>query len=150
MKNLLAAVDFSDVSNHVVAKTAELAQQLSARIVLLHIIEPVAARLTVRDSASSVFAAAWPLQTSKRLKARLNSLADPLKAAGLEVEPVAHVGLVVDDILEQAVQRHAEFIILGSHGHFAAQHAFRGNIFAGVLSRQPPCPVIVVPAKADA
>jgi len=36
MKNLLVAVDFSDASNLVVQKAGDLAQQLSARIVLLH------------------------------------------------------------------------------------------------------------------
>jgi nucleotide-binding universal stress UspA family protein len=145
MKNLLAAVDFSDASNCVVEKAGELAQELSARIVLLHIVEPVATQLHLKDAADVVFAAAWPLQTPKRLKARLNSLALPLRAAGLDVESVAHVGLVVDDILKQSVKYHAELIIVGCHGHLAAQHFFSGNVLTGILRRQPPCPMIVVP-----
>ena len=42
-KNLLVAVDFSEASKLVVQKAGELAQQLSARIVLLHVVEPTAA-----------------------------------------------------------------------------------------------------------
>ena len=150
MKNLLAAVDFSDASNCVVEKASELGQELSARIVLLHTVEPVTTHLSLKDQRDGVFAAAWPLQTSKRRKARLNSLALPLRAAGLDVETVAHVGLVVDDILTQSVKYHADLIIVGCHGHLATQHLFSGNVLTGILRRQPPCPMLVVPAKADA
>ena len=40
MKTFLVAVDFSDAANLVVEKAGGLAQQLSARIVLLHVFEP--------------------------------------------------------------------------------------------------------------
>ena len=46
MKTLLVPVDLSDVSKTVLEKTAELAQQLlSARVVVLHVAEPVATLL---------------------------------------------------------------------------------------------------------
>jgi nucleotide-binding universal stress UspA family protein len=151
MKNLLAAVDFSDASNPVLERASELARELSARIVLLHVVEPVATYLSLENT--TYVAAAWPLRTPRRifeLEARLNSLANPLRAAGLEVESVALVGLVVDDILEQSAKHHADYIILGCHGHLAAHHPFRGNVFAGILRQRPVCPMIVVPVKADA
>ena len=42
-KNLLVAVDFGDASNLVVQKADALAQQFSARIVLLHVVDPTVA-----------------------------------------------------------------------------------------------------------
>ena len=38
------------------------------------------------------------------------------------MECVAVVGLLVDEILEQSVECDADYIILGSRGHVAAQH----------------------------
>jgi nucleotide-binding universal stress UspA family protein len=43
-KNLLVPVDLGDASSLIVQKAGELAQELPARIVLLHIVEPAAAR----------------------------------------------------------------------------------------------------------
>ena len=107
-KNLLVAVDFSEASNLVVDKARELAQELSARVVLLHVMEPKAVPVPKRDSKGAI-GAAWPLQTPKRLsgiKARLNSLAKPLKVLGIEVESIAVAGLLLDEILDQAGKYH--------------------------------------------
>ena len=116
MRNLLVPIDFGDASNLVIEKAGELARELPARIVLLHVDEP-RAYASLGDAATLV--AAWPLETPKRiskLKARLTSLANPLRASGIEVDSVAIVGLVVDDILTQAQRYRADYIILGSHG----------------------------------
>jgi nucleotide-binding universal stress UspA family protein len=150
-KNLLVAVDFSDASNLVVAKAGELAQQLAARVVLLYVVEPKAVRVPARDRKSTAVGAAWPMQTPKglsRLKARLNSLANPLKALGIEVESAAVAGLLVDELLDQAAKCHADYIILGSHGHPAARHLATGNLYTGMIARLA-CPLIIVPAKAS-
>ena len=148
MKNFLVPVDFSDASNLLVEKAGELAQELTARIVLLHVDEPKASYVGSEDAV----VAAWPLATPKRmarLEARLASLADALEDSGIEVESVALVGLVVDDILEQAEKCRADYIIMGSHQHLAAHHLFNGNVFTGILRRSR-CPTIVVPVKAVA
>jgi nucleotide-binding universal stress UspA family protein len=145
MSTVLVAVDFSDVTQLVVERAAELARALSARIVLLHVVEPEATHLPLRGE--DVSAVAWPLRISRGLKARLSALAVPLKADRLEVKPVAHIGLVVEGILEHAVGYHTELIILGCHGHLAAQHVLSGNVLIQIL-RHAPCPVVVIPIES--
>ena len=54
VKNLLVLVDFSDASIFIVKKAAELAQELSARIVLLHIVEPRVVPPPVRDTGRRI------------------------------------------------------------------------------------------------
>jgi hypothetical protein len=81
------------------------------------------------------------------MKARLDSLTLPLRTARLEVKPVAHVGLVVEGILEHSARHHTELIILGCHGHLAAQHVLSGNVLMQVV-KQAPCPIIIVPVKS--
>lgn len=151
MKTILVPLDFSDASNLIVSKAAELAQQVSAKIVLLHVVEPVATYIPV-GATMDVIAAPSPLDTSENIEAhekRLASLAQPLRATGLEVETHAFIGLAVDDILDQAAKHKADYILLGSHGHGALYHLFSGSVVTGVLKRSS-CPVIVVPAKTAA
>ena len=149
VKNLLVLVDFSDASIFIVKKAAELAQELSARIVLLHIVEPRVVPPPVRDTKSPVIvAAAWPLQTDKSrsvLKTRFNSLIVPLRSVGVPVKSVAVVGFLLDEILRQAANYHAAYIILGSRGHNSAHHLVTRNVFTG--KQQLTCPMIVFPVK---
>ena len=151
MKTLLVPVDLSDASKHVLEKAAELAPQVSARIILLHIVEPVATYVPVGATMDVIAAAPPPTETAESLSApdaRLKNLAGPLVAAGISVEPVTLIGLAVDDILEQAAKYNADYIMLGSHGHGALYHLFSGSVVTGILKRAK-CPVIVVPSKSE-
>jgi nucleotide-binding universal stress UspA family protein len=151
MKTLLVPVDLSDASQPVLEEAAELAPQLSARIVLLHIVEPVASYVPVGATMDVIAAAPPPTETAESLSApdsRLKNLAGPLVAAGISVEPVTLIGLAVDDILEQAAKYNADYIMLGSHGHGALYHLFSGSVVTGILKRAK-CPVIVVPSKSE-
>ncbi len=152
MKTLLVPVDLSDASKIVLAKASELAQQLSARVILLHIVEPVATYVPVGATMDVIAAAPPPVEaTAESLSApdsRLKALAAPLEAAGLNVEIITLIGLAIDDILEQAQKHHADYIILGSHGHGALYHLFSGSVVTGILKRAKR-PIIIVPSKSE-
>lgn len=149
MKTLLVPLDFSDATNHLLNEAAQVARQLSGKMILLHVVEPVATYVPV-GATMDVIAAVPPLpgpgEEMADQEKRLKSLAQPLRAEGLEVEEVVLVGLAVDDILEQAAGRKVDYIVLGSHGHGALYHLFSGSVVTGVLKRAT-CPVIVVPAQ---
>ena len=152
MTTLLVPVDLSDVSKPVLEKTAELAQQLlSARVVVLHVAEPVATYAPVEATEDLVIPSPPPVDTMEDFSAtnsRLKSLEEPLEAVGVKVETVIHPGLVIDDIFEQAAKYHADYIILGSHGHGALYHLFSKSVVANTLKRAN-CPIIVVPLGCE-
>jgi nucleotide-binding universal stress UspA family protein len=142
MKTLLAAVDFSDASRKVVAFVEDLARELSARVILLHVVEPVASYVPV-GAAMDVIETAPPPIMEEDLKAQQGHL--ERLAAGLKnAQTVATIGLAADEIVSQAAQHGADFIVLGSHGHGALYHLFAGSVVTGVLKRSR-IPVIVVP-----
>lgn len=147
MKTLLVPLDFSDTTDRVLKHAEDLARALSARLVLVHIVEPVATYVPV-GASMDVIAAAPPqpaeIQDLSADEARLRAVSQPLAAAGIPVECVAVVGLAVDDILDQAARAGADYIVLGSHGHGALYHLFSGSVVNGVLKRAT-CPVVVVP-----
>lgn len=150
MKTLLVPLDFSDASEKVVGVAGDLAKAMEGRVVLLHIVEPVATYMPVGASMDVIATAPPPLEPedTSAPQQRLDTLAGPLRKAGIETEAVATIGLAVDDILSQAESRQAHFIVLGSHGHGALYHLFSGSVVTGVLKRST-CPVIVVPIKKE-
>ncbi len=77
---------------------------------------------------------------------QLNRLAERLQQAGVAVETVQLNGVPVTEILAQAEQVKADYLVLGSHGHTAFYDLLVGSTTHGILLKAP-CPVVVVPAK---
>ena len=148
-KTLLVAIDFSKTSSHLASRAAELAQAVSAKIVLLHVVEPKVTPLPAGKTKRPPVGAAWPLRTPRsqaKLEARLNSLAEPLKSAGIEVTTTIVAGLFPDELLEQSAQCRADYILLGSQGTGTQHLVSRQDALAGILRRLK-CPLIIVPVK---
>jgi nucleotide-binding universal stress UspA family protein len=148
MKTLLTAIDFSPISLKVVDGAAELAAAMNARLVLLNVVEPVAAYVPI-GAAMDVITAPLPMEPADLnvVKERLDQLAAPLRSKGLIVETRAAVSLPVDEIIDQAAATQASMIILGSHGHGAVYQLFSGSVVTSVLHKSR-IPVTVIPVHA--
>ena len=149
MKTLLVSIDFSPISQKVVDKAGELAAGLDAKIILFNVMEPVAAYVPV-GAAMDVITAPIPLEPPdmEAVKARLEELSAPLRAAGVPVETLAVTGLPADEILTAAEESGAGMIVLGSHGHGAVYQLFAGSIVTAVLHKAR-VPVTVIPVHAS-
>jgi nucleotide-binding universal stress UspA family protein len=145
MKTLLTAVDLSPITPKVIEGAGALASSLGAKLILLHVTEPVAAYVPV-GAAMDVITAPVPMEPPDldALKSRLEELAAPVRAKGVTVETVASVSLPVDEILEQAEKTGADMLVLGSHGHGALYHLFSGSVVTAVLQKATR-PVTVIP-----
>jgi nucleotide-binding universal stress UspA family protein len=148
MKTLLTALDFSPISQKVVDGAAELAAAMNSRLVLLNVVEPVAAYVPV-GAAMDVITAPIPMEPAdlNLVKQRLEQFAAPLRAKGLNVETMAVVSLPVDEILNQAAATQATMIVLGSHGHGAVYQLFSGSVVTSLLHKSR-IPVTVIPVHA--
>jgi nucleotide-binding universal stress UspA family protein len=74
----------------------------------------------------------------------LNSVAEPLRAAGIEVKIVVVAGFLAEEILDQSAQCHSDFIMLGSRGKSTQHLVSRQDALTGML-RHLKCPLIIVP-----
>lgn len=148
MTTLLTALDFSPISQKVVDSAAELAAAMNSRLVLLNVVEPVAAYVPV-GAAMDVITAPIPMEPAdlNLVKERLEQFAAPLRAKGLNVETMAVVSLPVDEILNQAAATQAAMIVLGSHGHGAVYQLFSGSVVTSLLHKSR-IPVTVIPVHA--
>ncbi len=83
-------------------------------------------------------------QTIGNERERLEALKMKLPYAG-EMETLVIAGSTVSTILQTSEVRHADLIIMGSHGHGAVYNLLVGSVTEGVL-KSAKCPVLIVPS----
>lgn len=144
MKTILVPVDFSRLTDRVLAEATGLAHTLDARLVVLHVTEPAVG--TVDYAVVSVTIAQANDTAVENALARLAVLAAQLQTCNVSVETRHCVGIPVEEILSQAAAISADYIVMGSHGHGRIYDALVGSTTQGLLKRAL-CPVLIVPAK---
>jgi nucleotide-binding universal stress UspA family protein len=143
MKRIIAAVDFSPVSNTVVVQAVAIARAFKAELFLLHVAAPdpdfvgfEAGPRSVRETR------AGELRKEHR---DLQQWASDLRDQGLAAEALLVQGPTVETLAERAEHLDADLVVLGSHGHGAVYRALMGSVSEGML-RAGICPVLVIPA----
>src|ERR1017187_9745899 len=120
MKTVLAAIDFSPVTEPVLAGVA---RALKAGVLLLHVVPappPMASYQISEDEAAQLLAA-----TERDAVRRLGNLAGCL--TGLATETLTATGVPADEIVREALGNGADFIVVGSHGHTALYDLLVGS-----------------------
>ncbi len=143
MKNILVAVDFSDLTDDVLARAVTLAAAFSARLHLLHVIEPDpdfvgydAGPQTTRDAVADRF---------REQHRELQGIAEDIRGNGLECEALLVQGPYVEKIISESDKLSADIIVVGAHGKGLLSRVLLGSVSEGVL-RESRIPVLVVPA----
>jgi nucleotide-binding universal stress UspA family protein len=147
MKTILAPIDFSPVSDAVVAEAARLARGLNGRVVLLTVTQPpvmVSEYAPLLENIAELTAAG-----EKNAARQLAKLEDRLRTDFVSAESLQFTGTPITHIVEQAESLRADYIVMGSHGHTALYDLLVGSTTHGVLMRAK-CPVVIVPAVKTA
>jgi len=154
-KTLIVPHDFSPSADRALVEAAALARHHGAKLVLIHITQ-----LPPGFNASSLIADPRAeggeggemirVDAYARINAtvKLDALADPLRADGVEVETRAAIGEIDEEILEAAKDCAADLIVMGTHGRRGLAHLFLGSMASKVL-RQASIPVLTVRLSAD-
>lgn len=145
MKTILAAVDFSEISDTVVSQAVELAKAVQGRLVVLSVVQPPIVATEYApfvENLDEISAAA-----DASIARRLEDIQQRVSAEQIGIESIQHHGAPVFHIVNEARNRQADFIVMGSHGHTAFYDLIVGSTTHGVLLRAP-CPVVIVPPKA--
>lgn len=141
---ILVPVDFSDVTDAVLAEAARLGKAFGAKLWLIHVavtepdfvgyeIGPV----YVRDSAA---------QQLRHEHQKLQEFQQGLQDDGLDVTAMLVPGEPAEKILDEIRRLEPERVVLGSHGHGALHHLLAGSVCEYIL-KHAPCPVVVVPCR---
>ena len=147
MKNILAALDFSESSKLVTETAATLARSVEAHLAVLHVIQPITGTASEYGfaEASDKIARAAVLNAVHRLA----HIQRRLSSEGISATASYVLGIPGSAIVERAQEVQASYIVIGSHGHGALYELFVGGTASRVIANAP-CPVVVVPSRAKA
>jgi nucleotide-binding universal stress UspA family protein len=144
---VVAAIDFSDSSADVLDAALALAPpEDGGQIHLIHVVpDPVPAIWTddLPQLEVAAMARTWTEVAERQLAA---IVAGRRLDAARVTTAVVVVGQPATEIVRQAEQRHADAIVVGSHGHSAVRRFLLGSVADKVI-RQAHCAVLVVPHR---
>jgi nucleotide-binding universal stress UspA family protein len=144
MKTILTPVDFSSATRGVIAVAMDLARTTGGRVVLLHAVQyPV---ITTDYGLTAEMLQETNEANQSAARRQLEHLERSLSAEGVPVTSRLVSGFAPGNIVEQARDVDADYIVLGSHGHTAFYDLLVGSTTSAVLKKAS-CPVVVVPPE---
>jgi nucleotide-binding universal stress UspA family protein len=146
VQNILCPVDFFPASERAADYAAALASNYDAKLTLLHVVSPLI------SSAYEV-----PMNVEQIIKSMMESanagmkrVAGQIKRRNVPVETIVRAGDIDSEILDQVAKRHADMLVMGTHGGQAFGRWFLGSHTERLLRRLP-IPVLTIgPGKAKA
>jgi nucleotide-binding universal stress UspA family protein len=140
MKRILFPTDFSEAAESAEREAARMAGVQGAELVLLHVTSeaPLWGETLYTAKVRAVFESQrrW---AADALAVRVAALA----AAGVPARAVVKSGVAWEEIVQTAVDEHADMIVIGTHGRTGLERMFLGSVAERVL-RQAPCPVLTI------
>jgi nucleotide-binding universal stress UspA family protein len=151
INKILYATDLSKNSAYAFYYAVDIAQKRSAKIVILHVMEPVSplirgyigedaiAKIQQRNVEETIH------EISKRLKDFCRAVEDKMgPCLELVSDILVRLGHPINEILGVAEREACDLIVLGSHGKGFLEHTFLGSVSRMVLDRTRK-PVFIIP-----
>jgi len=166
--HILVPTDFSDPAGHALHYATEEAILHRAKVTLLHVLPthagtdvyyvsggPESGSREAYDPVAGGRLGGQPLSEpsvvrrdpSEEALTRLHDLIPEAFHGAWEVETAA--GHPADAIVRTAEERHADLIVMGTHGRTGLSHVLLGSVAEKVV-RLAPCPVLTVRHKSPA
>jgi len=126
VKNIVYLTDFSECSHAAFPFVASIAHHYGAKVYALHVLtpKPGARAITALEAPDRA-----PQAEMQRIESRLKDLAH---------EAVVQQSAGVWPALDRAIKQHdVDLIVLGTHGHTAAQKFLLGSVAEEVFRRSP-------------
>ena len=134
-KTILFATDFSPASTVAFNVAAALARDYRARVIAVHVIEPV--RVGFSEYGSYI----GPEEEKGHAMEMLSAIVAPSPRVMLERRLLE--GDPAEMIAEAAADANADLIVMGTHGRTGLTRLVMGSVAEEVL-RHAPCPVLTI------
>ena len=146
---IVVPTDFSSASQSALEYAIDLATRYGAVIDLLHVVEEPA---YLASSPDGYFAGLPALRDQMREdgQRQLAATAQVCTAANVPYDTAIVSGRPATSIVQQAADRAADLIVMGTHGRSGLDHFILGSVAERVI-RSAPCPVLTVrdPSRAS-
>jgi universal stress protein A len=140
IRTILVPIDFSDNARAAIEWAAHLANQQQSKLILFHAYHlPVEFQQLEGAYLPPDFWASVKAEAQESLS-RYES---ELQKRGHDVESVVREGYAATAIVDEATERAADLIVIGTHGLSGLKHMLLGSIAERVVQKAP-CPVLTV------
>lgn len=142
-QHILVPLDFSEQSQHVLDYAIDLADKLEARLTVLHVIQrPVfGPGMGMEPVYGAYMEQAEPIANQN-----VSNAVEHVREAGVACEGEVDAGTPFQQIVDMAVNKQVDLIVIGAHGHTGLAHLLLGSVAERVI-RLAPCPVLVVRSR---
>lgn len=141
MRTIVVGTDGSEGGSRAVSWAADLAAQTGARVVAVHVFEP----LTRLDAPPPIDFAALEAEARNRLEGDWTA---PLQSLGVEHEASLREGDPADSLIDAATEDDADLIVVGTRGLNPLKSLLVGSTTVKLTERSR-LPVVLVPGPAD-
>jgi nucleotide-binding universal stress UspA family protein len=155
IKKILYATDLSKNSAYAFYYAVDIAQKRNAKIMILHIIEPVSPLIRGYVGEDTIVKIQHQNieETIEEINKRLKDFCRIIEGKigpclELVSDILVRLGHPADEILRMADKEGCDLIILGSHGKGFLEHTFLGSVSRMVLDRTRK-PVFVIPLPSE-
>lgn len=149
MKKIIVAVDFSNATPEVLKMAVGLAESFGADLQLLHVIEPEPAYTAYGFTPDE-----FPMMNSfheeakRRASLKLEELLSQTRTKLPNATCHLAEGNPLRELLDYVKESHADFVVIGSHGHSVIASLLLGSLAEGMV-RKATVPTLVVPAAPE-
>ncbi len=141
-KTLLVPTDFSTGARKAAEEALTLAASFGARVLFLHAID--VSHLYAATTGADMPAMPPPVVTAEDLEAEWQTfLSDMPLLEQVPWERRTVTGLAASAIVQQAGEKQADIIVMGTHGRTGLAHMLLGGVTEEVV-RTAPCPVLTI------
>lgn len=141
LTTIVAGADLSAPSEQAVERAAALATLYQAKLILVHAVADDAPLSHLNNDVLqqlSEVSAAIHAEVAAMFAERMAAL----RSRGIEVELVSPVGPPGEQVAQVAKERHAELIVIGTHGNTGISRFLLGSVATAIL-RHASCDVLV-------
>ncbi|MGB2401884.1 MAG: universal stress protein [Akkermansiaceae bacterium] len=145
MKEIIAAVDFSDVSETVLNTAINLTRALEGRLHLVHVVEAEPTYAAYGFSPDD-FPAMHEIQveSASRANIKLSKMVKEASIGDIQIKVIK--GQPLHALLRYAEEVGGDMLVLGSHGHGFLSSLLLGSVAEGCV-RKAKLPALIVPMK---
>lgn len=145
---IVVGVDFSDASTNAWAAACRLAAQTNSQVHLVHV-TPDPLNQSWNFEGMTLDFEAISDELRKQAHERLAAITPQAGLGEDRITRVVLTGVAHSTLTDYAAAKHADLIVVGTHGYGPIKHMLLGSVAERVV-RQAPCPVMTVPQRSSA
>ena len=143
IKHILAAIDFSPDSLHALRHACDLAQELAADLLVLHVVDQTYLAATPELHAANPALAKLLDAQWKRAGADMARIGAGVKKELRRCRTLVKRGSPPQTIVTTAQRSGTDLIVMGTHGRTGLAHLLIGSVAERVV-RRARCPVLTI------